>query len=121
MAKTVILTTENKVSVVDIPWGYEGWCKAIGGGCNIVELVKTQRMFDLFNMPVLMIVDEEGLLRDQDLNFVASMLYGMDQHGNPIVGNVVFGIPSGPDILPPDDAEAIKAVLVNRFPFLQEV
>ena len=120
MAKTVKITTNNKISVVDIPWGLDGWYEAIGGGCDIVETVKTQRMFDLFKMPILMIVDEEGIIREQDLNLAASILYGMDRHGSPIVGDVIFGVPSGEDIIPPWP-EMVKAVLMDEFPFLEEV
>ena len=121
MAKTVKITTDNKISVVDIPWGLEGWYEAIGGGCDIVETVKTQRMFDLFKMPILMITDEEGHIRGQELNFVPSLLYGVTEHGWPIPGNVIFGVPDGPDILPPVDPEEIKRVLMQAYPVLEEV
>lgn len=120
MAKTVKITTDNKISVVDIPWGLEGWYGAIGGGCDIVETVKTQRMFDLFRMPVLMIVNEEGVVRGQEFNLAASLLYGMAEHGCVIAGNVLIGIPSGPDILPPADPEAVKRMLAEAYPFLEE-
>lgn len=120
MAKTVKITTDNKISVVDIPWTREEWYEVIGGGCDIVETVKTQRMFDLFRTPILMIIDEEGLIREQELNLVASLLYGMDEHGHPIVGNVIFGVPSGPDIYPLEDPETIKGILMEAYPRLEE-
>ena len=117
--KTVKITTDNKISVVDIPWDLDGWYGAIG--CNSVETVKSQRMNNLFGSPVLMIVDEEGLFRDQEFNMVASILYGFGSHGNPIVGDVIFGIPAGCEILPLEDVEAVKNVLIDRFPYLEEV
>lgn len=120
MAKTVKITTDNKISVVDIPWTREEWYKVIGGGCDIVETVKTQRMFGLFRTPILMIIDEEGLIRGQELNLAASLLYGMDEHGWSITGNVIFGVPSGPDICPPEDPETIKKILMEACPFLEE-
>lgn len=120
MAKTVKVTTDNKISVVDISWNRKGWYEAIGSGCDIVETVKTQRMFDIFRTPALMIVDEEGLIRGQEINLAASMLYGMESHGCPIVGNVIFGVPSGPDICPLEDPETIKKILTEAYPFLEE-
>ena len=85
-----------------------------------METVKTQRMFDLFRMPVLMLVDEEGHLRGQELNFVPSLLYGMAEHGNPILGNVIFAVPSFENIDPPEDAEGIMRKLIQAYPFLRE-
>lgn len=123
MGKTVRITADNQVSVMDItPFERDGWYKAIGGGCDIVETVKTQRMFDLLRMPVLMLVDEEGHLRGQELNLVASLLYGAQEHGCPIVGNVIFAVPDGPDILPlsEEDAEMVKGELMREFVFLEE-
>ena len=37
-----------------------------------------------------MIVNDEGLLRNLPLNVFGSLLYGMDYHGNPIVGDIVL-------------------------------
>lgn len=123
MGNAVRITTDNKISVMDItPFEREGWYKAIGGGCDIVERVKTQRMFELLKMPVLMLVDEEGHWRGQEINLAASLLYGVKEHGNPIAGNVIFAIPDGPDLLPlsEEDAWRIKDVLMKAFMFLKE-
>lgn len=37
-----------------------------------------------------MLIDEEGLLKDNEANLIGSYLYGVDQHGQWIVGNVLF-------------------------------
>ncbi len=37
-----------------------------------------------------MMVNEEGLLQGLPLNLIGSILYGTPQHGQPIVGNVIF-------------------------------
>jgi hypothetical protein len=37
----------------------------------------------------VMIVDEEGLLKPNELNHVCSWFYESEKHGNPIVGNVM--------------------------------
>lgn len=39
---------------------------------------------------VSMLIDEEGLLKDNEVNLIGSYLYGVDQHGQRIVGNVLF-------------------------------
>ncbi len=60
--------------------------------------------------PLCMIVNEEGLLRRLPLNPIASSLYGMEIHGQPIVGTAVImknGFTSeGPDIVGLSDEEA---------------
>lgn len=38
----------------------------------------------------VMIVDEEGLLKDNELNPVGSWFYETDKHGEPIVGNIMI-------------------------------
>ena len=67
--------------------------------------------------PFIMIVNEEGLLLGLALNSIASILYGVMQHGQPIVGNVVImkeGIVDGePDIvgLDPEDIKAVSYII----------
>lgn len=123
MGKTVRVTTDNKISVIDLePFDRHEWYKAIGGGCDIVETVKTQRMFDLLRAPIVMLVDEEGHLRGQELNLAASFLYGAQEHGQPIAGNVIFAVPDGPDLLPLSEGDAwkVKGILEKEFIFLEE-
>ena len=119
MAKTVKITTDNHISVVDVPWDVEAQGEMIGADCT--ETVKTQRMYDLFKDYVVMIVDESGLIKDLPDNPVASYLYGADNHGHTIAGDVLFGVQNGPEILPPDDAEAMKGFLMQQFPELKAV
>lgn len=118
MAKTVKITTDNLISVVEVPWGVEAQGEMIGADCT--ETVKTQRMYDLFKDYVVMIVDESGLIKNRPNNPAASYLYGADIHGYTIAGDVLFGIQRGPEILPPDDAEAVKNILMQQFPGLSE-
>ena len=69
--------------------------------------------------PDCMIVNEEGRLLDLPLNYVGSYFYGTDQHGEPIVGNIVImkdGYRGGePDIVGLNDVEAeqIKDVIID--------
>ena len=115
MAKTVKLTTDNKISVVDIQWDLDGWEKAIDAGCT--ESVKTQLMLDFFGEMVVMIVDESGFDKGLPENPVASFFYGC---GCPIVGNVIFGVMDGPNIKPPEDAGSLLQTLKHTFSFLKE-
>lgn len=58
-------------------------------GCDWIELIDLNPgSADGY----VMLIDEEGKLRDQDLliNCVASDLYGADRHGDPIIGNAVI-------------------------------
>ena len=53
--------------------------------------------------PYLLVIDEEGLLKDKPaVNFIGSYLYKTQEHGNPIVGEVLImqdiDTNSGPDI-----------------------
>ncbi len=115
MAKTVKITTDNKMSVVDVPWDLDGWEKAIDADCT--DRVKTQLMLDLFGEMVVMIVDDSGLCKGLPKNQIASFLYGC---GCPIAGDVIFGVMNGPDILPPEDAGALMQTLKCNFSVLIE-
>jgi hypothetical protein len=56
-------------------------------GCDCIEIVRP----DGLKEPYVMIVDEEGLLKDKPrLNCIASYLYGTQNHGQPIVGKVLI-------------------------------
>lgn len=118
MAKTVKITTDNKISIVDIPWTAEAKEQAICADC--VETVKTQIMYSLFHDTVVMIVDESGIINNRPFNLAGSFLYGTQYHGAPIVGDILFGLQSGPEILPPENPEDIMHLLMMKIPELQE-
>ena len=61
MAKTVRITTDNRISVLDIPWNLDKWEAAIGADCT--EIVRTKRMLDFFGERIVMIVDESGSVK----------------------------------------------------------
>ena len=74
MAKTIKITSSNEISVVDVDFDdYRAIQKVVGG---MFETVKTQRMFDYFGKPVMMLVDEEGILKQLPLNRTGSRFYG---------------------------------------------
>lgn len=117
--KTIKITTDNKLSIIDVDFDdYRDIQKAVG--CEHFETVKTQRLFDFFGGPVLFCVDEEGLLKDLPINLVGSAFYGMSLHGNPIVGDIVFGIPVYDTIEAPKDVEGMKQRLLETFGILEE-
>lgn len=117
--KTIKITTDNKLSIIDVDFDdYRDIQKAVG--CECFETVKTQRLFDFFGGPVLFCVDEEGLLKDLPINWVASFFYGTGTHGSPIVGDIVFGIPVYDTIEAPKDVESMKQQLLDTFGFLKE-
>lgn len=39
---------------------------------------------------VSMLIDEEGLLKENEPNLIGSYLYEADRHGHPIMGNILF-------------------------------
>lgn len=119
MVKAVKITTDNRISVVELPaWSLEAKEKEIGADCT--ETVKTQIMYDLFGGMVVMIVDESGSLKNLPINPVASFLYGVQYHGYPILGDVLFGKQDGPDIIPHENPELLKFFLKDHFKVLQD-
>lgn len=117
--KTVKVTTDNKVSIIDVDFDdFRSIQRAIGGH---FETVHTQLMADYFKDPdVIMLVDEEGLIKGRPVNALGCALYGTPQHGSPIVGDLVFARVDGEDIVAPDDSEAMKDRLLHTFTGLQE-
>lgn len=119
MAKTVKITTDNEIYLVELSkWDIFTMEEAIGARCT--EVVKTRRMLDLFQDSIVMIVDESGKVNNKPDNLVASILYGADEHGYTIAGDVIFGVRRGPNDLPPENPELLKFFLKDHFPMLRE-
>ena len=101
--KGIVINTDNTVEIRDFG---EPLYRTVGeavGGC--IEIVHPQGLAD----PLVMIVNDEGLLRELPMNMVGSVLYGTHNHGHPIVGNIVImktGLTSeGTDIVGLTDEE----------------
>lgn len=96
--KGLVVTTEKTMRVQDFSDpAHKSIGEAVGGWIEIVRPVRLKR-------PYCMIVNEEGVLLNLPINSFGSFLYGMDYHGNPILGDIVLlkeGIDSDgePDIL----------------------
>lgn len=118
MVKTVKVTTDNRLYVLELPqWDFENQELAVDADC--VEKVRTQIMQNIFKDSVVMLVDESGAANGKPVNELASILYGQPQHGQPIFGDIIFGLLRGPHILPPDNADQLALFLKRYFPFLK--
>lgn len=115
--KTVKVTTDNKISIIDVDFDdFRSIQRAIGGH---FETVHTQLMVDYFNDPsMIMLVDEDGLLKELPANALGCALYGTPRHGFPIVGDLIFARIVGEYIVAPDDPEALRERLFYTFSFL---
>lgn len=104
--KGVVVTTDNSVEIreFDRPL-YRSVGQIVGGYIEIVHPVGLAE-------PLVMIVNEEGLLHGLPKNILGSLLYGTHIHGQPIVGNFVVmqtGYDNGePDIVGLDDVTATE-------------
>lgn len=111
--KGIVVTTDLEIRIEEFSDPlYKTVGSAVGG---YIEHVKPARL----RHPYCMIVNEERRLLDLPLNYVGSYFYGTDQHGEPIVGNIVImkdGYRGGePDIVGLNDVEAeqIKDVIID--------
>lgn len=85
------------------------------------KTVRTRTTASYFGSPdIVMLVDEEGLLKGLLVNVFGSLMYGTLQHYSPIVGDLILARVVGEDITAPDDAEALKNKLLRDFPLLME-
>lgn len=117
--KTLKITTDNKISVVDVNFNdFKAIQQAIGG---YFENVKALKLWDYFKAPVVMIVDEEGVIKDLPVNTIGCYFYNISRHGCPIVGDMILGLLVGPDItgLGDRDAEQWMEKMLKDFPKLE--
>ena len=55
--------------------------------CRLIDVVYAQGLKE----PYVLVVDDEGLFVEEPrLNVIASLLYGIMKHGQPIVGNAII-------------------------------
>lgn len=82
--KGVVVTTSNTMYVKDFGEPlYKSLGKEVGGR---IEVVHPRRL----EVPLVMIVNEEGRLEGLPLNVLGSALYCTPIHGEPIVGNIII-------------------------------
>lgn len=70
-------------------------------GCDCIDIVtpygvdNIAKMYDLKSIigKFCLIVDDEGLLKENpEVNPIASLMYGIDDHGQALFGNVLVGV-----------------------------
>lgn len=116
--QTIKITPDNRLSIIDIDLdNYKAIQKAVGG---CFETVKTQTLFNYRNGPMLLLVDEEGLLKGLPPNAVGCYFYGTLRHGCPIVGPLLFAVPDGEYLRAPEDVRGLADQLMEDFGFLKE-
>ena len=116
--KTLKITTDNKISIIDVDLDdYRALQQEVEW---YIETVRTQIMYDYFRAPVLMIVDEEGLIKNLPANAVASHFYGCQNHGHIIAGDAIFAISLGENMtgFGDRDSEQWLNKMLNDFPVL---
>lgn len=82
--KGIVITTKYEMRVQEFSEpAYKSIGEAVGGWIEIVRPVRLKR-------PYCMVVNEKGLLRNLPMNVFGSYLYGTDNHGSPIAGDIVL-------------------------------
>ena len=82
--KGIVITTKYEMRVQEFSEpAYKSIGEAVGGWIEVVRPVRLGR-------PYCMVVNEEGLLRNLPMNVLGSFLYGTDNHGSPILGDIVL-------------------------------
>ena len=90
MAKTLKITTDSRIQLVDVDFSrMEDITKELGGDG---ERVCTQKLQDYFGPGPMMFVDEQGLLKRLPITPVGSFFYGTALHGNPIAGDFILAV-----------------------------
>lgn len=98
------INTKNEIRKIEYdPPHYDVLRDAVGGWYEHVRPV-------LLCKPYCMMVNEEGLLLELPKNQIGSWLYGIDVHGQPILGDIVLakeGYYNGePDVIGMEEDEA---------------
>jgi len=103
--KLIKISTDLELTVHEFPSG--GYTEEnrflrelIGNHCDIYERVMPGRLYSELHMKnhltkvpgqrVSMLIDEEGLLKENEPNLIGSYLYETDRHGHSIMGNILF-------------------------------
>ncbi len=99
---SVLLGTDNKVSRCNVD-SLESLQKAVGG---YIEMLRPHKAIDegLLKSDIILIVDEEGILKNKEVNLIASALFG-----SILVGDVVITKEKGTEVVNLKENE-LKAV-----------
>lgn len=115
--KTVKVTTDDVVSVIDIDFrDYHSIKNAIGG---YFETVCTAKMKEYFGCSIIFLADEEGHIKQLPSNRLGSHFYDTERHGCPIAGDIIFAMQYGEDIEGLLNADAVAVKLLSDFTYLR--
>ena len=103
--KAVRITTDSCIDYVDLKEPIHKSAGEIVGG--LVEHVRPRYL----QKPYCMLCNESGLIDQLPLNPIASLLYGFQDHGQPIAGNVLIIKEEGCEWCGMDDPELIKVII----------
>ena len=82
--KGIVITTKYEMRVQEFSEpAYKSVGEAVGGWIEVVRPVRLK-------YPYCIVVNEEGMLRNLPMNTLGSFLYGVDNHGSPIAGDIVL-------------------------------
>lgn len=82
--KGILIKSNNSISVLDMVPPYDESIRtSIDGYMEIVHPRGLER-------PYCMVVDEEGLIKDKEINLVGCVLYETYKHGSPISGDILI-------------------------------
>lgn len=91
------VSIDSRVEIYDFPNGTghdqnEYFERLIGNGCEMYELVYPKRLYENWGLnKAVMLVDESGALKiSNQYNPIGGYLYGTDEHGIPIMGNILL-------------------------------
>lgn len=114
MNKTLKVTTSGEISMVDVDFNdFRDIQRVVGGH---FETVHTKRMDQYFGTPMLLLVDEEGVIKELPVNPCGSWMYEVDRHGHVIAGDFILAAPTEDgDLLPPEELELLKARMIRDF------
>ena len=103
--KLIKISTDLELTVHEFPSGgyaeqHQILRNLIGEDCRIYEHIMPNRLYSELRMKncptrvpgqcVSMLIDEEGLLKENEPNVIGSYLYETDIHGHPIMGNILI-------------------------------
>lgn len=103
--KLIKISTDLELTVHEFPEGSytvqnHVLRELIGPRCELYECVMPSRLYTELHMKsrptkvpgqcVSMLIDEDGLIKENEPNLIGSYLYETDRHGHPIMGNILF-------------------------------
>ena len=99
---SILIGTNNRISRYEVD-GLESLQKAVGG---YIEMLRPHKAIDegLLKSDIILIVDEEGILKNKAVNLIASALFG-----SILVGDVVITKEKGTEVVNLKENE-LKAV-----------